>query len=154
MAPTEVPGPEPDWQQATVPPYRTGNNPAHQWSVWEHCSPLFQLIGGLEPPVQPLAERLRLHVERSWDGLEDLDVVLFLLRGFSFAVSKHDGNPAGVSMVWLTQPHRDADKALDALLEVLGIGEEAVAFRIAPTSRWARLRRIVRRVIATAPAAK
>ncbi|MET7826977.1 hypothetical protein ABZT23_20105 [Streptomyces sp. NPDC005386] len=101
-----------------------------------------------------MANRLRLHVERTWDGLDDLDVVLFLLRGFSFAVSKHDGNPAGVSLVWLTQPHEDADKALDALLEVIGAGEDIVAFRGDPrertaedvatsgrTSWWARIRR-------------
>ncbi|MDT0458465.1 hypothetical protein RM550_22470 [Streptomyces sp. DSM 41527] len=65
---------------------------------------------------------------RSWDGLGSLDVVLFRLRGFSFAISEHDGNPAGISLVRLTQPHEDADKALDVLLEVVGIGEEAVAF--------------------------
>ncbi|WP_328391704.1 hypothetical protein OHS81_02100 [Streptomyces sp. NBC_00400] len=68
-------------------------------------------------------------MERSWDGLDALDVVLFRLRGFSFALSEHDGNPAGISLVWLTQRHEDADKALDVLLEVIGIGEEAVAFR-------------------------
>lgn len=112
-----------------------------------------------ELPVQPAARRLRLLVERSWDGLDALDVVLFRLRGFSFALSKHDGNPAGISLVWLTQRHEDADKALDVLLEVIGIGEEAVAFRGDPdeepaaqssvthedapgASRWARLRRL------------
>jgi hypothetical protein len=154
----ETPGPESDWQPATSPPYYTGKNPAHQWSVWEHCSPLFQMIGGLELPVKPVANRLRLHVERSWDGLDELDVVLFLLRGFSFAVSKHVGNPAGVSLVWLTQPHADADRALDALLEVIGVSEEIVAFRgdfrdtprertaedVATSGRdswWARIRR-------------
>ncbi|MGP3991259.1 hypothetical protein [Streptomyces sp. 3N207] len=129
MTDIEVPGPDPDWQEAIHPPYCIGKNPAHQWSVWEHCSPLFQLIGGLALPVQPVAERLRLRVERSWDGLDELDVALFRLRGFSFALSRHDGNPAGVSFVWLTQPHDDADEALDGLLEVVGIGEEAVAFR-------------------------
>ncbi|MER0484575.1 hypothetical protein ABR737_40670 [Streptomyces sp. Edi2] len=170
MTDIEVPGPGPDWQQAAIPPYYTGNNPAHQWSVWERCSSLFQMIGGLALPVQPVAGRLRLHVERSWDGLGELDVVLFGLRGFSFAISEHDGNPAGISLVWLTQRHEDADKALDVLLEVVGIGEEAVAFRGDPhedptarrsagredarrpqgpgpgdvpgTSRWARLRRL------------
>ncbi|MFF9782888.1 hypothetical protein [Streptomyces nigrescens] len=168
MTDIEVPGPDPDWQEATGPPYYTGKNPAYQWSVWEHCSPLFQMIGGLALPVQPVARRLRLHVERSWDGLDALSVVLFRLRGFSFAISEHDGNPAGISLVWLTQGHEDADKALDILLEVVGIGEEAVAFRgdpheepTAPSSTihedtllpqgpgiilgascWARLRRI------------
>lgn len=109
--------------------------------------------------MQPAARRLRLLVERSWDGLDALDVVLFRLRGFSFALSEHDGNPAGISLVWLTQRHEDADKALDVLLEVIGIGEEAVAFRGDPdeepaaqssvtredapgASRWARLRRL------------
>ncbi|MFF3562467.1 hypothetical protein ACFYXS_20745 [Streptomyces sp. NPDC002574] len=76
-----------------------------------------------------MAQRLRLHVERSWDGLDDLDVVLFRLKGFSFAISKHDGNPRGVSYVRLTAPHEQAHKALDTLLEVVGIGEAAVAFR-------------------------
>jgi hypothetical protein len=87
------------------------------------------MVGALALPVQPVAQRLRLHVERSWDGLDELDVVLFRLDGFSFAISKHDGNPLGVSYVWLTQPHEQADKALDTLLEVVGIGEDVVAFR-------------------------
>ncbi|WP_240805666.1 hypothetical protein [Streptomyces sp. A1547] len=132
MTESEVPGPEPDWQPATQPPYYTGKNPAHQYSVWEHSAPLFQMVGALALPVQPVAQRLRLHVERSWDGLDELDVVLFRLDGFSFAISKHDGNPLGVSYVWLTQPHEQADKALDTLLEGVGIGEEAVAFRGGP----------------------
>lgn len=166
MTTTEVPGPESDWQPATELPYYTGKNPAYQYSVWEHCAPLFQMIGALALPVQPVAQRLRLHVERSWDGLDDLDVVLFRLKGFSFAISKHDGHPLGVSYVWLTQPHDHADKALDTLLEVVGIGEDCVAFRgdendcrraeptvttqhtgspaeSLPTSLWARLRRAV-----------
>ncbi|NGO75749.1 hypothetical protein G6045_08690 [Streptomyces sp. YC504] len=129
MTEVEVPGPEPDWQPATQPPYYTGRNPAHQYSVWEHSAPLFQMIGVLALPVQPVAKRLRLEVERSWDGLDELDVVLFRLRGFSFAISKHDGNPAGVSYVWLTEPHEQADKALDTLLEVVGIGESSVVLR-------------------------
>ncbi|MFC8536687.1 hypothetical protein ACFUJY_22490 [Streptomyces sp. NPDC057249] len=54
--------------------------PACQYSVWEHCAPLFRMVGVLALPVQPVAERLRLHVERSWDGLDDLDVVRFRLQ--------------------------------------------------------------------------
>ncbi|MGW6706811.1 hypothetical protein ACWGDE_18220 [Streptomyces sp. NPDC054956] len=104
-----------------------------------------------------MAQRLRLHVERSWDGLDELDVVVFRLKGFVFAISKHDSNPLGFSYVWLTQPHEQADKALDALLKAVGIGEDAVAFRgdahdyglgpIAPSqdagSPWARFRRAI-----------
>ncbi|AJF69362.1 hypothetical protein [Streptomyces vietnamensis] len=175
MTEIEVPGPEPDWQPAVQPPYYTGKNPAHQYSVWEHSAPLFQMIGALALPVQPVAQRLRLHVERSWDGLDDLDVVLFRLKGFSFAISKHDGNPAGVSYVWLTQPHEQANKALDTLLEAVGIEEDAVAFRgdahedrtertapaqdadspdevsggSLPTSRWARFRHAIGMTSAT-----
>uniref|UniRef100_A0AAU2VGL5 Uncharacterized protein n=1 Tax=Streptomyces sp. NBC_00003 TaxID=2903608 RepID=A0AAU2VGL5_9ACTN len=70
MTDIEVPGPEPDWQPATQPPYYTGKNPAHQYSVWEHAAPLFRMVGALALPVQPVAQRLRLHVERSWDGLD------------------------------------------------------------------------------------
>ncbi|MFB6523079.1 hypothetical protein [Streptomyces sp. NPDC056401] len=129
------------------------------------------MIGVLALPVQPVAQRLRLHVERSWDGLDELDVMLFRLKGFSFAISKHDGNPVGVSYVWLTQPDEQADKALDTLLEVVGIGEDSVAFRgdahagpeeqtatvqdagspdevtdvTLPTSLWARFRRAIGR---------
>ncbi|MFI1652274.1 hypothetical protein ACH4XT_35815 [Streptomyces avidinii] len=73
--------------------------------------------------------RFSQDVERSWDGLDELDVVLFRLDGFSFAISKHDSYPFGFSYVWLTQPHEQADKALDTLLEAVGIGEDAVAFR-------------------------
>ncbi|WP_234319038.1 hypothetical protein [Streptomyces sp. NRRL S-237] len=57
----EVPGPEPDWQPAAQPPCCTGKKPVHQHSRWEHSAPLFQMIGAL--PVQPVAQRLRLHVE-------------------------------------------------------------------------------------------
>ncbi|MFE1416717.1 hypothetical protein ACFW6F_38870 [Streptomyces sp. NPDC058746] len=169
MTEVEIPGPEPDWQLATQPPYGTGKNPAYQYSIWEHSAPLFQMIGVLALSVQPVAQRLRLHVERSWDGLDELDVVLFRLDGFSFAISKHDGNPLGVSYVWLTQPHEQADMALDTLLAVVGIDEEAVTFRgdpredpaeqtatardagspdgvsgtTLPTSLWARFRRAI-----------
>ena len=80
-------------------------------------------------PVRPVAQRLRLHVERTWDGLDELDVVLFRLEGFSFAISKHDGDPLGVPYGWLTRPHEQADKALDTLLETVGLGEDAVALR-------------------------
>ncbi|MFE5597471.1 FMN-binding protein [Streptomyces sp. NPDC056549] len=175
MTAIEVPGPEADWQPATQPPYYTGKNPAYQYSVWEHSAPLFQMIGALTLPVQPVAQRLRLHVERSWDGLDELDVVLFRLDGFSFAISKHDGHPLGVSYVWLTQPHEQADKALNTLLEAVGIGEDAVAFRgdaredraeriatsqdagspdgvsgaTLPTALWARLRRAIGATSAT-----
>ncbi|WP_405787101.1 hypothetical protein OG753_03630 [Streptomyces sp. NBC_00029] len=175
MTEIEVPGPEADWQPATQPPYYTGKNPAYQYSVWEHSAPLFQMIGALALPVQPVAQRLRLRVERSWDGLDELDVVLFRLEDFSFAISKHDGNPLGVSYVWLTQPHEQADKALNTFLEVLGIGEDAVAFRgdahdyraeriatsqdadssdevsgvTLPTSLWARFRRAIGMTSAT-----
>ncbi|MFC9249507.1 hypothetical protein ACFT7S_37315 [Streptomyces sp. NPDC057136] len=128
------------------------------------------MIGALALPVQPVAQRLRLHVERSWDGLDELDVGLFRLEGFSFAISKHDGNPLGVSYVWLTQPDEQADKALDTLLEAVGIGEDAVALRgdahdyrasqdadspdevsgvTLPTSLWARFRRAIGMTSAT-----
>lgn len=83
VAEIEVPGPDPDWQPATRPPYYTGKNPASQYSLWEHSVPLFQMIGALELSVQPVAERLRLHVERSWDALDELDVVLFRLASRS-----------------------------------------------------------------------
>ncbi|MER6781232.1 MULTISPECIES: hypothetical protein [unclassified Streptomyces] len=116
------------------------------------------MIGVLALPAHPVAERLRLHVERSWDGLDELDVVMFKLEGLSFAISKHDGNPLGFSCIWLTQPHQSGDRALDTLLEVVGIGEDVVAFhghpredpparssRAAPsTFMWARFRRIIR----------
>ncbi|MFF5638217.1 hypothetical protein [Streptomyces sp. NPDC012825] len=129
MAEIEMPGPDPNWQPAVQMPYYTGKNPAYQYSVWERCAPLFQMIGGLVLPVQSVAWRLRLQVERFWDGLDELDVVLFRLKGFSFAISKHDGDPRDIYDVWLTQPHERADEALGALLQVIGIGEDAVAFR-------------------------
>ncbi|MER5296375.1 hypothetical protein ABT382_30585 [Streptomyces pharetrae] len=69
MTEIEIPAPEPAWQPATQPPYYTGKNPAHQYGVREHSAPPVQVIGVLALPVQPVAQRLRLHVERSWDGL-------------------------------------------------------------------------------------
>ncbi|MGW6872074.1 hypothetical protein [Streptomyces xanthophaeus] len=129
MTETEVPGPEPDWQPAMQPPYSTGKDQAHQYSLWQHSASLFEMIGALAMPVHPVAQRLGLEIERSWDGLDGLDVALFRLHGFSFAISKHDAHPFGYSYVWLTQPHKEADTALDTLLEVVGMGEDAVALR-------------------------
>ncbi|WP_206743457.1 hypothetical protein [Kitasatospora sp. MBT63] len=42
-----VPGPEPDWQPATGPPYHTGKNPASQVSQWEAAGGPFRMIAGL-----------------------------------------------------------------------------------------------------------
>ncbi|MEV0537859.1 hypothetical protein [Kitasatospora sp. NPDC050463] len=40
MTEIAVPGPEPDWQPATRPPYNDGRNPAAQTSLWEATAPV------------------------------------------------------------------------------------------------------------------
>ncbi|MFJ9448388.1 hypothetical protein ACIRRH_42250 [Kitasatospora sp. NPDC101235] len=127
MAEIVVPGPEPHWQPATVPPYDNGQNPAAQSSLWETAASTFRMIAGLKPPLDALAARLRLSVERSWEDLGEVDAAVFTIDRWHFALSLM---PYGQSetWVWLHRSHEDADDALRVLLEALGLGEDAVVF--------------------------
>ena len=122
----EVPGPEPDWQPATIPPYHVGKNPASQHSLWQAASTLYRIVAGLTPPLAALAARLRLEVEHTWEDPGPVDVALFRLRRTEFALTEVPGK--GCTFVWLDRAERDVEAALDLLLGALGIGREAVAF--------------------------
>jgi hypothetical protein len=121
-----VPGPEPDWQPATVPPYHVGRNPAVQHSLWQAASTLYKLVAGLTPPLEALAARLRLEVEHTWEDPGPVDVALFRLRRTEFAFTWVPGKDR--TFVWVDRGHQDVDGALEVLIATLGVGREAVAF--------------------------
>ena len=126
MVEIEVPGPEPDWQPATVPPYHVGKNPAAQISTWQYACSSFKLVAGLKPPLEALAARLRLTVERGWEDLGAVDVALFRIRYVEFALSRLEGKE--YTFVWINQSQEDVEAALGLLLDALGVDREALAF--------------------------
>lgn len=123
-----VPGPEADWQPATVPPYHVGNNPVSQVSPWQYAASFYRIVAGLTPPLETVAARLRLEVERTWEELGEVDVALFRIQGTEFALSRFAHRQDPHLFVWLNRSQRDIETALDLLLGTLGVGREAVAF--------------------------
>ncbi|MFC5644983.1 hypothetical protein [Kitasatospora cinereorecta] len=126
-----VPGPEPDWQPATIPPYGNGRNPASQFSLWEAAAGSFRMIAGLQPPLDVLAARLRLTVERSWEDLGEVDAAVFRIERLNFALSLMTYGQSE-TWVWLHRTHQDPDAALQILLRALGVGREAIVFTGGP----------------------
>ncbi|WP_410539804.1 hypothetical protein [Streptomyces sp. KL2] len=123
-----VPGPEPDWQPAAVPPYHVGNNPVSQVSPWQYAASFYRIVAGLTPSLEAVAARLRLEVERTWEELGEVDVALFRIQGAEFALSRFVHHEEPRLFVWLNRSQRDVEAALDILLGALGVGREAVAF--------------------------
>ncbi|GAA2155695.1 hypothetical protein GCM10009760_55840 [Kitasatospora kazusensis] len=131
MAQIVVPGPEPDWQPATSPSYNVGRNPAAQFSLWVAAAGSLRMVAGLKPPLDVLAARLRLTLERSWEDLGEVDTAVFRIEGLNFALSQMTyGQPQ--TWVWLHRSHEDADAALEVLLRALGVGPGAVEFTGGP----------------------
>ncbi|SER00017.1 hypothetical protein SAMN05216481_12536 [Streptomyces radiopugnans] len=123
-----VPGPEPDWQPAPALGYHVGKNPVTQYSLWEAASTFYRLVAGLTPPLEAVAARLRLEVERTWEELGEVDVALFRIQGTDFALSRFAHREEPRLFVWLNRSQRDVEAALEVLLDALGVGREAVAF--------------------------
>ncbi|MFE3109208.1 hypothetical protein ACFXKJ_32565 [Kitasatospora indigofera] len=131
MAEIVVPGPEPDWQPATSLPYGSGRNPAAQCGLWVAAAGSFRMIAGLRPPLEALAARLRLSVERSWEELGEVDAAVFTIDRRHFALSLMTYGQSE-TWVWLHRSHEDAGGALDVLLRALGLGQDAVVFTGGP----------------------
>ncbi|MER8188153.1 hypothetical protein [Kitasatospora sp. NPDC094015] len=138
MAEIVVPGPESDWQPAIGPSYGTGRNPAAQVSLWVAAGGSFRMIAGLAPPLEALAARLRLRVERSWEDLGEVDAVVFTVERLHFALSLMTYGQAE-TWVWLHHTHEDADHALGVLLRALGLGREALVFTGGPDTGFHHL---------------
>ncbi|MFG2918111.1 hypothetical protein ACGF0D_35155 [Kitasatospora sp. NPDC048298] len=128
MTEVEVPGPEPDWEAA--PAYQGGKrNPAFQQSMWEFAASCFRVVAGLQPPLDALAARLRLTVERGWEDIGYVNVAMFRIGETDFALSAFEGTVSPYyTSVWVSRSEEDPNAALDTLLGALGIGREALAF--------------------------
>lgn len=97
----EVPAPEPAWEAA---PYQgRKRNPAFQQSVWEFAIGSFRLVAGLRPPLEALAARLRLTVERGWEDLGYVDVAIFRIERVDFALSRLEGAVVPDTFVWVSR---------------------------------------------------
>ncbi|MEV7215038.1 hypothetical protein AB0O31_18340 [Kitasatospora cineracea] len=128
MTAVNVPGPESNWEEA--PAYQGGKrNPAFQSSMWEFAASSFRVVAGLQPRLEALAARLRLTVERGWEDLGSVNVSMFRIQQTDFALSELEGAPVPYTFVWVSRAVDDVDAALDTLLNALGIGREALAFR-------------------------
>ncbi|MER5880727.1 hypothetical protein ABT119_33030 [Streptomyces sp. NPDC001910] len=128
MLAVEPPGPEPDWEPA--PHYQGGKcNPALQSGMWEYAASTLRLVAGLSPSLGLLAARLRLTVEQSWEDLGPVQVAMFRIQGIDFALHRLESNPRPDVFVWIGRTKTDTDAALALLLDVLGIGTEAITFR-------------------------
>ncbi|MEU1287680.1 hypothetical protein [Kitasatospora sp. NPDC005856] len=90
----------------------------------------FRMVAGLQPPLDALADRLRLRltVERSWEDIGYVNVAMFRIEGTDFALSAFEGAASPYTSVWVSRLVEDAGAALDTLLGALGIGREALAF--------------------------
>ncbi|MER8233234.1 hypothetical protein [Streptomyces sp. NPDC094049] len=139
MAVVEVPGPEPDWERA--PQYQGGNrNPAFQASTWEYAAGSFQVVAGLSPSLEALAARLRLNIERTWEDMGEVDVAMFSILKIDFALSRFEASSLPDVFVRVSRAHSDVEGALDVLLAALGIGREAITFRVGGESGFVDLR--------------
>ncbi|MEW1698247.1 hypothetical protein [Streptomyces sp. NPDC091278] len=139
MAVVEVPGAEPDWERA--PQYQGGKrNPAFQASMWEYAVSSFQVVAGLSPSLDALAARLRLNIERTWEDLGEVDVAMFSIQKIDFALSQSEGSSSLGVFVRVSRAHSDVEGALDVLLAALGIGREAITFRVGGESGFVDLR--------------
>lgn len=123
----EVPGPEPEWEQASSVQGR-GRNPVWQPSMFDLAGERLRPLALLAVDLDAVARRLRLVVEESWDGLGRLRVAFFVLEGTDYAVTCHEGDPPG-TCVWVKRAGPvDPGERVSVLLDVLRLGAEAVAF--------------------------
>ncbi|REE95043.1 hypothetical protein [Thermomonospora umbrina] len=142
MKMVDVPGPEPAWEAAAC--YQGGKrNPALQYSLWQCAIAQYRPIAGLAAPLEALAARLRLHIEHRGDDPGPVDAAFFRIKKTDFALS-HTGDPQVPTLVWLDHSARDADQALDILLQALGLGSDAIDFRHNESPRRGRQRRLER----------
>ncbi|MFJ8038884.1 hypothetical protein ACIRBX_00030 [Kitasatospora sp. NPDC096147] len=93
------------------------------------------MIAGLKPPLDALAARLRLTVERSWEELGGVDAAVFTIDRRSFALSLTTYGQ-DETWVWLHRSHEDDEAALRVLLEALGLDEDAVVFTGGPDTGY------------------
>lgn len=121
----DVPEPEEGWESAVVLMGR-GGNPASQNSLWWHAAGHFRAVARLSAPLDALAHRLRLTIERSWDTLGEVSLALFEIQRIHFGLVTLDTDADPRVLVFVGLDHPDYVSALEILREALGIGPEAV----------------------------
>ncbi|WP_026411342.1 hypothetical protein [Actinomadura oligospora] len=133
----EVPGPEPDWEAAAS--CQGGKrNPAFQSGMWEYASSRFRIVAGLAAPLEPLAARLRLQIERSWEEPGPVDAAMFCIQRTDFALSRANAAHDATTYIWVGLPvsrsRKQTDAAIHLLLNALGLSPEALTFRSDPVT--------------------
>jgi len=132
----EVPGPEPDWEQAAQQQGRKGN-PAFQYFMWDQAIGHFREIALLRVRFTDVANRLRLLVEEGLAAqLGPVEAAFFSIKRVGYAISRWKGEPVGVA-VWLHRAETvTPDEALDQLLSALGVDRAAVATSVDVEGQW------------------
>ena len=125
----EVPGPEPDWEDALWlphPDHGGKRNPARQHFTFEEAMGRYREIAALNVNITDIARRLRLMLEPGFaDQLGAVDAAFFSIRRIGFAVHRYGSQE--VTLVSLFQQDDiDAMAAIDNLLEALGVDWHAV----------------------------
>ncbi|MET9296487.1 hypothetical protein [Streptomyces sp. NPDC003077] len=85
-------------------------------------------MAGLAPPLEALAARLRLSVERSWEDLGHVDVAMVHVKGEHFALHRLEGSSCQGTLVSVPRTTEDVDTDLDLLLTALGLDRRALTF--------------------------
>lgn len=122
-----VPDPEPGWGPAASP-FLRADNPVWQPSAFDVATTMMQPLVLLAVDVEAVAHRLNLHLEELSDGFGGtVRAAFFFLDRIDYAISCNGGEPLGTH-VWVSSLGPvDLGERLGVLLDVLGIGMEAVA---------------------------
>jgi hypothetical protein len=107
-------------------------NPVQQLGLWHILSSWFEPSFMVRQPIEELAERFRIHLEESWDDLDDVKVAYIEARGEghreSYAIVRHLGRPIEGTIVWLVRDEH-SDEAVSLFLRTFGLTEEDVIWR-------------------------
>ncbi|MFD7914601.1 hypothetical protein ACFV30_28425 [Streptomyces sp. NPDC059752] len=120
MTPIEsIPPPEEDWEAATA--YQGGKqNPVSQRSSWEFAVHDYEVVARLKSPIGPIAARLRLSLERTWEDVGDVDVAMFHISGMYFALSAFVDSDDSIVRIRRGQAE---EECMTLLLATLGVDD-------------------------------
>lgn len=118
-----LPGPEPHWRHAAE--YQANPNPVLQMSLWDASG--FENCALLRVEFGDVLRRLVLSAETSWeDASGDVEVAVLRLGRVMYAVWHYTGEPNRTTVAVRGVPEGERRPAVTGLLEVLGVGWEAV----------------------------
>jgi hypothetical protein len=110
-------------------------NPVDQFGLWDILSTWFVRAFMVRQPIEELAGRFRIELEKSWDQLDDVKAAYIRVRRESYAIVRHLGYPGPGTEVWLIRDGHSED-AIPFFLETFGLTEEDVLWRDDSGGPW------------------